>query len=325
VAVAWGMLAAGRIARQVARSAAAAEGVEVVAVASRDRGRAEELAREAGIDRVHGSYDELLADPEVECVYVSVPNSLHVDWTVRALEAGKHVLCEKPFGRRAAEVERAVAAAARCERLVMEGFMFRHLPQTELLGRLVGEGALGRLRLVRSALWIPGHAEHVGLHPELDGGALMVVGCYSVSMLRLLAGEPESVQGHQTLGPTGVDLVFSGTMHFRDGVAGQLHAVLGGGRHAGLELVGDEGSLLVPDPWVGGGGAIELRRDGEVERIEQAAADPYALELENFSRAVRGRAEPLVPAGDAVAQARAIEALYRSADEGGALEPVRPA
>jgi D-xylose 1-dehydrogenase (NADP+, D-xylono-1,5-lactone-forming) len=292
------------------------ERVEVAAVASRDRSRAEQYAREHGIERAYGSYDELLADPELDAVYVSVPNALHVEWSIRALEAGKHVLCEKPLSRRPAEVERAFDAAERAGRVLMEGFMYRHHPQTRRLTELVDEGAVGELRLVESTFSFSlTDLGNVRMRPELDGGALMDVGCYCVSGSRLLAGEPESVAGEAVIGSTGVDVRFAAVLRFPGDVVAHFDCGLDVPARSELVAVGSEGSLRVPDPWLIRTSALELVRDGEAERIEVPQADRYQLELENLADAIRGRAPPLLGRDDAVGQARTIDALYRSAAE----------
>ena len=312
--VTWGILSTANINRLFLEGARQADGVEVVAVASRDGSRAEQYAREQGIPRAHDSYEALLADPEVEAVYIPLPNSLHVDWSVRALEAGKHVLCEKPLSRHVSEVERAFDVAQRQGRLLMEAFMYRHNPQTRRVVELVQEGAVGRLRLIRGTFSFnardPGN---VRLSPELDGGALMDVGCYCVSGARLLAGEPESVTAAQELGGGGVDVVFTGTMTFSADVVAHFDCGLALLARDELEVVGEDGSLFLDDPWHCRRPVIELRRAEGTERIELPAANSYRLEAENFSAAIRGEAEPLLGRADAVGQARAIEALYAAA------------
>jgi D-xylose 1-dehydrogenase (NADP+, D-xylono-1,5-lactone-forming) len=320
--VAWGILSTARINRKVLAGARASESVDVLAVASRDRARAEAHARENGIERAYGSYEELLADPDLEAVYISLPNSMHVEWSIRALDAGKHVLCEKPLTRRAHEAEEAFDAAERAGRILMEGFMYRHNPQTAQLEELLAGGAVGRLQLVRAAFSFPVEgAANVRLVRELDGGALMDVGCYCVSGARLLAGEPETVFGTQVVGASGVDVLFAGTMVFPGGVVAQLDAGLHLPHRDELEAIGDGGSLFLDDPWHCTDPGIELRRGDSVERIAVEPADSYRLELENLSLAARGEAEPLLGRRDAVGQARVLEALYRSADQGA---PVRP-
>jgi predicted dehydrogenase len=294
-----------------------AEHVEIAAVASRDRARGEQFAREHGIARTHDSYEALLADPDVEVVYIPLPNSLHIEWAVKALEAGKHVLCEKPLSRHAHEVERAFEIAEREGRLLMEGFMYRHNPQTKRLAELVANGAVGRLRLIRATFsFAATDPADVRLLTQLDGGALMDVGSYCVSGTRLLGGEPERVGAEQALGGDGVDVAFAATMRFPDEVLAHFDAGLALDVRDELEVVGEEGSLFLDDPWHCRTPVIEVRRAGEVERIELDPVDSYGLEAENLSLAIRGEAEPLLGRADAIGQARAIEALYQSADSG---------
>ena len=313
----WGFLSTARINRLVLAGARESERVDVVAVASRDRERAEAYARENQIERAYASYEALLADPEVEAVYISLPNSLHVEWSIRALQAGKHVLCEKPLSRRPAEVEEAFDAAEQAGLVLMEAFMYRHNPQTARLQELVDMGAIGTLQLVRAAFSFPlADAANVRLNAALDGGSLMDVGCYCVSGARLLAGEPERVYGEQVVGESGVDVLFSGTMRFPGGVVAQFDSGLRMPNRDELEAVGDEGSVFLDDPWHCRTPVLRLRREGGDEEISVDAADSYRLELENLSDAIRGDAAPLLGREDAVAQARAIEALYQSAEEG---------
>ena len=315
--VRWGVLSTAHINDKVLAGAAESDRVDVLAVASRDWARAEAYVRERGLERAYGSYAGLLADPDVEAVYISLPNSLHVEWSIRALEAGKHVLCEKPMSRRAADVERAFAAAERAERFLMEAFMYRHNPQTAKLVELVAGGAIGRLRLVRAAFSFPlADSVNVRLNAELEGGGLMDVGCYCVSGARLLAGEPERVYAEQVPSASGVDELLSGTMRFPGDVVAEIDCGLVLPTRDELEAIGEEGSLFLDDPWHCTRPVIEHRTADGVEKIELEPVDSYRLELENLSDAVRGEGEPLLGRDDALGQARAIEALYRSAEEG---------
>jgi D-xylose 1-dehydrogenase (NADP+, D-xylono-1,5-lactone-forming) len=314
VSVAWGLLSTARINRLVLAGARKSDRVDVVAVASRSAETAEAYAREHGIERALGSYEALLGDDDVEAVYISLPNSMHVEWSVRALEAGKHVLCEKPLTRHADEAERAFDAADRSGRLLMEAFMYRHHPQTARLKALLGDGAIGRLRLIRAAFsFTVSDPANIRLLGDLDGGALMDVGCYCVSGSRLLAGEPIDVHGEQVIGPGGADIRFAATMRFKDDVIGQFDCGLDLPVRDELEVFGSEGSLFLDDPWHARSPVIDLRRDEGTEQIEVEAADSYQLELENLSDAIRGEATPLLGRDDAVGQARAIEQLYRAA------------
>jgi D-xylose 1-dehydrogenase (NADP+, D-xylono-1,5-lactone-forming) len=317
----WGLLSTANINRKLLEGVRGTDEATVVAVASRDRSRAEAFAREHGIERALGSYEELLEDPEVEAIYNPLPNSLHVPWAVRALDAGKHVLCEKPLTRRPAEVEEAFAAAERAGRLLMEAFMWRHHPQTRRLRELLDEGVIGRLRLIRASFSFPlRDPEDIRLAGELDGGALMDVGCYCLSGSRFVAGaEPERVSAEQVIGGKGVDIALSATLRFPDDVLAQFDCGLSVGHRHELEAIGEEGSLYLADPWHGRSPGIRLTRGDEVEAIEIADANPYSHQLENFARAARGEERPRLGLEDALAQARTIEALYASAEAGRAV------
>ena len=311
-----GILSTARINRLLLAGAGRTDRVEVTAVASRERSRAESYAREHGIERAYTSYEELLEDRSLDAVYIPLPNSMHVDWSVRALEAGKHVLCEKPLSRRPDDVERAFDAADRAGRILAEAFMFRHNPQTARLVALVEDGAVGRLRLVRAAFsfTIVGEA-NIRLAAELDGGALMDVGSYCVSGARLLAGEPEEVFG-ASVEERGVDTVFAGTLVFPGELFAQFDCGFRLPLRDELEVVGSDGSIFLDDPWHCRRPVIEVRREGDVEEIALQPVDSYRLELENLADAIEGRAEPLLGRDDALGQARAIDALYRSAATG---------
>jgi predicted dehydrogenase len=312
--VTWGILSTADINRKVIPGARESGKVDLVAVASRDQDRADAYAREWDIPRSYGSYEALLADPEVEAVYISLPNTLHAEWSIKALDAGKHVLCEKPFTRHPEEVDAAFDAAERNGRLLSEAFMYRHNPQTAKLVELVREGAIGELRLIRSAFsYALYDHENIRLRTDVEGGALMDVGCYNVSGSRLLGGEPERVWGEAWYGPSGTDWVFSGTLRFPGDVLATFDCATGLAERDELEAIGSEGSLFLDDPWHCVHPVIELRRDGGVERIELEHVDSYRLELENLSDAIRGEAELLLGREDALGQARALEALHRSA------------
>jgi predicted dehydrogenase len=312
--VRWGLLSTARINAAILEGARPSARTQVVAVASRDQERADAYARERGLERAYGSYEALLEDDDIEVVYNSLPNSLHVEWSIRALDAGKHVLCEKPLDRRVEAVERAFVAAERNGRLLMEAFMYRHHPQTQKAAELVRDGAIGELRQLRSlfSFMLTNEAD-VRMLPELDGGALMDLGCYCISMQRLLAGEPELVFGRERLGG-GVDVAFVGVLQFPHEVLGEFHCAFDLPEGNGLEAIGSDGKLVVRDP---------VRcRDPHVElngrRIDVEDVDRYFLQVENFSAAVRGEAQPLLGRDDALGQVRVIEALYRSAATGSA-------
>ena len=317
MSVNWGILSTAHINRLFLAGVRESRDVNILAVASRDQPRADAYASENGIERAYGSYEALLADPDVEAVYISLPNSLHIPWTITALEAGKHVLCEKPLSRHADEAERAFDVAEKQERLLMEAFMYRHNPQTRRLKELVTERAVGHIRIIRAAFGFVAHdPENVRLSAALDGGALMDVGCYCVSGARLIAGEPEHVAGEQAIGGDGVDVAFAGLMRFEHDITAHFDAGLALLSRDLLEVVGDEGTIRLTDPWHCRRPGIDVIRDQDIERIEVEPANSYRLEAENMSAAIRGEAPLLLGRADAVNQARTIQALYEAADSG---------
>src|SRR6266487_99753 len=315
---AWGILGTGNIARQFCKGVKTSERGMLMAVGSRSAGPAAEFAGQFGVLNSYPTYDQVLKDPQVDAVYISLPNSMHCEWAIKALEAGKHVLCEKPLSRHAREVEAAFDAADRAGRLLSEGFMYRHNPQTKRARQLVDEGAIGELRLIRSAFSYSLYDEtNIRLRTALDGGALMDIGCYAVSGSRLFGGEPENVYGEAWFGPSGTDWVFAGMLRFPGDVVALFDSGTAMTERDELEAIGSEGSLFLDDPWHCRVPGIELRRDGRVlERIELDPVDSYRLEIENLSDAIRGDGELLLGREDAVAQARVIEALHDSAMHG---------
>jgi xylose dehydrogenase (NAD/NADP) len=317
MAVKWGILSTADINRKLLAGAAESDDVEVVAVGSRDLERATEFAGTWDIERAYGTYDELLADPDVEAVYIPLPNTMHSEWSIRALEAGKHVLCEKPFSRHAGDVERAFDVADATGLHLSEAFMYRHHPQTARLVELVASGAIGELRVIRSAFSYSLYdMDNIRLRTDVEGGALMDVGCYCVSGSRLLGGEPESVCGSAYVGPSGTDWVFTGLMRFPGDVTALFDCGTSLPDRDELEAVGTEGSLFLDDPWHCEEPVLELRRGGTVESIEVEAANPYRLELEDMNAAIRGERPQLLGRTDALGQVRAIDALFRAADGG---------
>jgi len=315
--VKWGIVSTADINRKVIPGAHASEKVDLVAVASRDQARADAYAHEWEIPRAYGSYEALLDDPEIEAVYISLPNTMHAEWSIKALEAGKHVLCEKPFTRHSDEITAAFDTAERTGRLLSEAFMYRHNPQTKRLVELVARGAIGELRMIRSTFSYGLYdVENIRLRTDVEGGALMDVGCYCVSGSRLLGGEPVAVHGEAWTGPSGTDWAFAGLLRFPDDVVATFDCGTALPERDELEAIGSEGSLFLDDPWHCVHPVIELRRNGAVERIELEPQDSYRLELENVSDAVRGEAELLLGREDALGQARTLEALHDDASGG---------
>lgn len=317
----WGVLSTAHINDKVLAGAALSDQVEVLGVASRDQARAGAYAAEKGIPRSYGSYEALLADPEIEAVYIPLPNSLHHPWTLTALRAGKHVLCEKPYTRRPAEVTEAFDLAAGLGLQLSEAFMWRYHPQAVTAKQLVESGELGELQLVVASFsWPAPMTGDIRLDPALDGGSLMDVGCYCVSASRLFAGEPEAVNAHQVVGPHGVDARLVATLQFPGGVLAHLDSAFHVPDRSHLEIVGTKGTLRVSDPWHGVRSGLTLTptgRDPQPREVPVEKANSYRLELEAMGAAVRGEPTRLLGRDDALGQARTIEALYASAENGG--------
>jgi D-xylose 1-dehydrogenase (NADP+, D-xylono-1,5-lactone-forming) len=311
----WGLLGTARINAKLLAGAATAERTKIAAVGSRQRGTAEAFATANGIPHAHGSYAELLADPDIDAVYISVPNSVHHAWTMQALAAGKHVLCEKPYTRHPEDVEEAFDAAEAGGLVLQEAFMWRHTPQARRLVELAR--GLGELVAVRSSFSHRLDDEtDIRLSAELEGGSLMDVGCYCVSASRLIAGaEPEVVYAEQVVTESGVDRRFAALLRFPGSLLATFHSGFSS-EHEQLEVIGREGTVVLPDPWHSLAGLLVV--NGEEQRVP--ATNPYQLELEDMGAAIRGERAPLLGRSDARGQARTIEALYRSADSG---SPVR--
>lgn len=313
-----GVIGTGGILDRFLPGAARSEAVDVVAIASRDaeRGRAE--AHRRGIERSYASYDALLADDGVDAVYICLPNSMHHDWTMRALRAGKHVLCEKPYSTDPAEVVAAHDLADASRLVLTEGFMWRHTPHAL---RFVEElPRIGKLRTIRSTFSFSIESEgDVRLNRELQGGSLMDVGTYCVGATRLLAGgEPTAALGVAWPAASGVDERFSGILEFGEGLAA---TVTSGFRssHSSIEAIGSAGSLRLDDAFAGRATTL-FGWDGPGTARSVVAeiplVNPYELELDDFAAAIRGEHPARLGRADMLGQARALRALYAAADGG---------
>jgi xylose dehydrogenase (NAD/NADP) len=257
----------------------------------------------------------LLSDSAIDAVYISLPNSMHVEWAVRALEAGKHVLCEKPLGRDPAQVAHAFGVADRAGKLLAEAFMYRFHPQTAEIRRLIVDGIIGHVRHLRATLSFPMQSPLSGalVSSELQGGALMDVGCYCVSAFRLLAGEPTYTDGYAVSEGLAVDSRFLGALAAEDGTTGQFDAGITLRRRDALEIVGDKGAIFVPDPWHCRGAPFEVVVDNRHTLVRVEQLDAYRAEFETVSRAIRNGGAIEFGRNDAVAQARTLAALHASA------------
>jgi predicted dehydrogenase len=318
----WGVLGTAHIARNLfVPGVHNSADTEMLAVGSRDLDRARSFAAALEIPRAYGSYEELLADPEIDAVYNPLPNSLHAEWTMKAAQAGKHVLCEKPVSRTALQAQRMAEACEQAGVVLMEAFMWRHHPQHARVRALIDAGEIGEPRMVRGSFSyvIPDDPTNVRLQQQLEGGSLMDIGCYPVNVARWVFGaEPTDVSGRQVIEPSyGVDTSFAAVLQFPGNRSAVVDSSFRQSPQQEYQIVGSEGRLIVdrafrPDA---APGRITIVH-GQGQRSEEIpAADQYALEADHFARSI-GAGELLAPAENGVAQARAIEALYASAADG---------
>jgi predicted dehydrogenase len=319
----WGLLSTARINRALITPLRASARNHLAAVASRSQAGAEAYAREWSIPKAHGSYEALLADPEIDVIYNPLPNHLHKEWTIRALAAGKHVLCEKPIALTPGEVDEMAAAAQRYGKVLAEAFMYRHHPQTLLARDLVEQGAIGRLQLVRGSFTFSMKTDtNIRLNPEMGGGSLWDVGCYPISYARHLIGaEPLEVFGWQLTGESGIDDSFFGQMKFPGGIYAQFDSGFRTPFRTHLEIVGSEGTLTIPAPFKPGlEEVITLVREEKMERISVPARELYIGEVEDLADCILTGKTPRMTLADSRANVAAIVALLEAAQTG---RPVR--
>jgi D-xylose 1-dehydrogenase (NADP+, D-xylono-1,5-lactone-forming) len=321
----WGILGTARINRRLIPAFRAARRSALTTVASRDRDRASAYAADWNIPRAMAGYDSLLADAGIDAVYIPLPNSEHVRWTLAAIEAGKHVLCEKPLALHAADVER-IAAAARTRRVIVEeGFMYPHEPQTAKVLELVSAGAVGAVRAIVSGFTFAlTRTDDVRLNPALGGGALWDVGGYPVTYARMIAGRsPTMVFGSAHWSPSGVDEEFAGLLRFHGGTTAAVYASFTAAYRTWLEVIGSEGVLTVPNPFrPEPRETLSLTRQGKAEQIEVAGSELlFVREVEDFVASVLDATPSVVSLSDSHDTARILAGLHASARDSSALYP----
>ncbi len=321
----WGLVSTANINRAMIDPIRTAERSQLIAVASRDLGKARAYAEEWSIPKAFGSYEEMLADPEIDVVYISLPNTLHAEWTVKAADAGKHVVCEKPIVPTLPELDLIEDAAARNAVVAFEAFMYLHHPQTLSLQRMVSEGRIGRLQLIRSwfSFYLPREqSTNIRLNPTLAGGSLWDVGVYPNSMAITIAGRPPAeVWAQQIVGETGVDVTMIGQMRFDGSISAQVSSSFRMPFTEGTVIVGDEGTITVPHPWKPGmndapSEIIFEPRQGEGEVIAIEGIDPYRCQVRAMEACALDGAKPVVPLSRSRDFLRSVLALYESAKTG---------
>jgi predicted dehydrogenase len=300
----------------------------VHALATRSPARAQEVTAENKIDRIYHSYDALLADPKIDVIYIALPNHLHHPWAVKALKAGKHVLCEKPLACNAKEAMEMASAADDAGRYLMEAFMYRFHPRSRRIKQLVAEGRIGAPCLVRSAFCFKmgekdrASEKNARLKPEMGGGALLDVGCYSVSAARWLLGdEPNQVQAQAVYHPGGVDMHIVGTLGFADTALATFEASFISALQQTYSIAGADGVIELPHnafvPWEND--AIFFLRGQDEEEGQQhviAGADEYQLMVEHFADVVLGNTDLMYPLSDSIGNMRVLDALAQAARTG---------
>lgn len=327
--VRWGLLSTAKINAALIGPLQTAARSQLAAVASRDHGKAAAYAAEHHIPKAFGSYEDLLADPEIDAVYISLPNSMHAEWTIKAAQAGKHVLCEKPLVVSMPELDQVEAAAAKAGVTVFEAFMYLHHPQTRAALEMVRSGKLGRLQTINS--WFnfylpPVQAQNVRLKADLTGGAMWDVGVYPNSVSIVMAGRaPKAVWAQQEIGESGVDVGMRAQLDFGGGTVAQISTGFRTPFREGVYLVGEEGILNIVEPWKPGvkgtdSTMIFTALDGKAETIVTPAVDPYACEVAAMEACVLDGAAPVVPLSLSRDFARSVLAVYESARTGKVVE-----
>lgn len=318
----WGVLGCAGIAvRAVIPGIQASRTGEVTAIASRDEEKAKLKAEQLGIAKAYGSYEALLADPDIDAVYIPLPNHLHKPWTIRAAEAGKHVLCEKPIALDAAEAEEMAKACADAGVVLAEAFMYRHNPRYDKIKAVIDSGEIGDVRGIHSVFTFNNSKDtsNIRCKVEWGGGAIYDVGVYPISVARLLLGrEPVAATAHAFFSPEhgGVDMMASGLVEFGDGVALTFDCAMWAASRNTLEVLGTDGRIEVPHAFVHGpgkGGFFVTTREGRREEMVEDL-NQYALQADDFASAVRGEAQRFSPY-DAISNMRVVDAVLKSARE----------
>ena len=296
----WGILGPGRIAPRIVRALEGNPRGELRAVAGRDPARARAFASRHGGPTVHPTFETLLADPTVDVAYIALPNGLHAEWTIRALDAGKHVLCEKPLALTVADVDAIGAAAERNGRIAVEAFMYLHHPQTLRILEIARSGALGSVQVVSAAFsFLLERPDDPRIDPDQGGGSLWDVGCYAVSIARRIAAEePDGIAGFARFDERGVDRMFVGQLRFPGGLLAHFESGFSAPDRERVEIVGSAATLVVHHPFLpepdGPPPRVTILRDGAVEPIAVESVDDYRAEVDDLQAAILDGTRPRV-------------------------------
>lgn len=315
----WGLLSTARINRALIKPLRASKRTRLLGVASRSLINAEAYASEWDIPKAYDSYEAMLADPEIDVVYNPLPNHLHAEWTVKALQAGKHVLCEKPLALTLQEVDSIITASQATGRWAAEAFMYRHHTQTLKIKELVDSGAIGDLQLIKGSFsFVLTREGNYRFIKEYGGGSLWDVGCYPVSFARMIVGEePAEVFGWQVAGPGGSDESFYGQMRFGNGVHAQFDCGFKSQFRSFIEVVGTQGKIDVPNPFKPGlKNEIVLTRGDETETLRIKGQELYLGEVEDLCEAILTGQPPRISLTDSRGNIAALLSFLKSAETG---------
>ena len=315
----WGLLSTARINKMLIPPLRLSKRNSLVAVASRLQEKADAYAREQKIERAFGSYEALLADPEIDVIYNPLPNHLHTEWSIKAVEAGKHVLCEKPLALTLADVDAMAAATGRTGKLIAEAFAYRAHPHIRKIKEIINSGKLGKIKMVHGSFtFVMTNQNDIRWDPAMGGGALWDIGCYPLSFTRTILGtEPVEAFGWQVTSPSGIDEVFAGQLRFPGDIYFQLDCSFKIPDHVFMEIVGDEGTLNIPQPFnTSARKNLYLTRDGKTSTIVVKGPDPYLAEVENFADAILLGKQPATTLADSRLNTAAILAFLESARTG---------
>jgi len=316
----WGLLSTAGINRAVIPPLKKSSRNRLVAIASRELAKAKAFAAKWEIEKAFGSYEELLADPDIDIIYNPLPNALHTEWTIKALEAGKHVLCEKPLATTTEEIEAIIAAVKRTGKIVEEGFMYRHSPQTLRVKELIDSGKIGKVVMMHGRFsFCLANEQDIRMDATLGGGSIWDLGCYPISYFRYLYGmEPDQVCGYKVDGKTGVDVTFSGEMHFPGNALAQFQCSFRSTpSRQSIEVFGEEGQIFISNPFLPSPKEeIMVMKDTGAEKIEIDCGDLYAGEVEDMADIILNHKLPRVSLDDSLNNTRVIINLLESARSG---------
>lgn len=317
----WGIVGAADIALKSVMPGIQVSATGVIqAVASRGIEKASAAAAKFGVSQAYGSYEELLEDPNIDAVYIPLPNHLHREWTIRAAEAGKHVLCEKPLALTAEEAQEMVDACAGAGVVLAEAFMYRHHPRMEQIKQLIADGEIGELRALRGAFTFNNAADanNIRYRSDWGGGGIFDVGCYPLSAARYFLGkEPEAVTVHAFFSPEhdNVDMMASGLVEFEGGIALTFDCGMWANFRQTFEIVGTDGRIEIPSAFVANGedAVFTVTNKNGTRAIKPDIVNTYARQVDDLARAVWKEQAPPFPADDAVRNMKLIEACLKSA------------